>query len=312
MADSQADKMDENIESLNNLRDNLEEYGYDINDIPIVIQYNKRDLPNVLPIEELEAKLNPQGWQWFEAEAVNGRGVFDTLKCIIKLVLDKAKSSSKSKSSEKPKPKPAASAVASTEVPKQTVAAPVGATASAVPPPTPPPSPTEAPASPAQSPQVSSPAPAAPPQAVRESAYKAPPPEVEAEEEDEDEEQVVEYNTLKEDTPDVATPKPEPQAPESTPTEEPQGMAKVEPEPRPVRPFPGSAPVGSRRERRITVSDFQRSMHEEEPSSISKLAEANEKITGGDSEMPTPTMAPSNRKLTKKKRGFFKRLFGIK
>jgi len=91
VADSQADKMDENIESINNMKENLAEYGYDINEMPIVIQYNKRDLPNVLPVEELEAKLNPYGWKYFEGEAVNGRGVFDTLKMSIKLVLDKAR-----------------------------------------------------------------------------------------------------------------------------------------------------------------------------------------------------------------------------
>ena len=55
VADSQPDKMDENIESLANLEENLAEYGYDIDSIPFVIQYNKRDLPGVLPVEELEA-----------------------------------------------------------------------------------------------------------------------------------------------------------------------------------------------------------------------------------------------------------------
>ncbi len=94
VADSQTDKMDENIESLSNLEDNLAEYGYNIGDIPIVIQYNKRDLPNVLRIEQLNAQLNKRGWPHFEASATIGNGVFDTLKMIIKLVLDKAKNSS--------------------------------------------------------------------------------------------------------------------------------------------------------------------------------------------------------------------------
>ncbi len=94
VADSQPDKMDENIESLTNLGENLREYGYDINDIPVVIQYNKRDLPGVLPVERLNAQLNPRGWPCFEASANLGNGVFDTLKLIIKLVLEKAKSSS--------------------------------------------------------------------------------------------------------------------------------------------------------------------------------------------------------------------------
>jgi signal recognition particle receptor subunit beta len=79
VADSQAEKMDENIESLSNLKENLEEYGYNISEMPIVIQYNKRDLPGALPVEELEAKLNPMGWIHFEGDAVSGRGVFEFL-----------------------------------------------------------------------------------------------------------------------------------------------------------------------------------------------------------------------------------------
>lgn len=92
VADSQVDKMDENIESLANLEENLLEYGYDINQLPIVIQYNKRDLPNVMSLDELNAKLNPKGRPTFEASATIGNGVFDTLKMIIKIVLDRAKS----------------------------------------------------------------------------------------------------------------------------------------------------------------------------------------------------------------------------
>jgi len=88
VADSQVDKMDENIESLQNLKDNLDEYGYDKDQIPMVIQYNKRDLPNVATIEELERILNPGGLPYFEAVAVSGDGVFKTLKAISKLVLD--------------------------------------------------------------------------------------------------------------------------------------------------------------------------------------------------------------------------------
>jgi signal recognition particle receptor subunit beta len=91
VADSQRAKLDENIESLNNLYDNLQEYGYDADDLPMVIQYNKRDLPEVLTLAELQAALNPQNRPHFEASAVNGTGVFDTLKMIIKLVLDKAR-----------------------------------------------------------------------------------------------------------------------------------------------------------------------------------------------------------------------------
>lgn len=97
VADSQPDKMDENIESLVNLEDNLHEYGYNMDDMPVVIQYNKRDLPGVLPVSEMDAKLNTRGWPSFEASATVGNGVFDTLKLIIKLVLEKAKSAGSSR-----------------------------------------------------------------------------------------------------------------------------------------------------------------------------------------------------------------------
>ena len=93
VADSQPDKMEENIESLSNLEENLKEYGYDLNDLPMVIQYNKNDLPGILSKEELDAKLNTRNLLSFPASATVGNGVFDTLKMIIKLVLDKAKNS---------------------------------------------------------------------------------------------------------------------------------------------------------------------------------------------------------------------------
>ena len=91
VADSQPDKMDENIESLTNLEENLREYGYDVDRMPLVIQYNKRDLPGVMSVEELDRKLNLKKRPTFEASATIGNGVFDTLKLIIKLVLEHAK-----------------------------------------------------------------------------------------------------------------------------------------------------------------------------------------------------------------------------
>jgi signal recognition particle receptor subunit beta len=91
VADSQPDKLDENIESLNNLKENLAEYDFQIEEMPFVIQYNKQDLPGVLSAEELHAALNTCNWPEFCASATEGFGVFDTLKCILKLVLDKAK-----------------------------------------------------------------------------------------------------------------------------------------------------------------------------------------------------------------------------
>ena len=120
VADSQVDRMEANMESMQNLYDNMSEYGYDLTRMPFVIQYNKRDLPNAAPLAELQAALNP-GWEvtdptrqrstpdvyhagqylveqlptgewveratYFEAVAVTGEGVFDTLKAVSKLVL---------------------------------------------------------------------------------------------------------------------------------------------------------------------------------------------------------------------------------
>jgi signal recognition particle receptor subunit beta len=94
VADSQLEKMEENIDSLQNLKDNLAEYGYDINQLPMVIQYNKRDLPNIASVPELEKTLNPGGLPSFEAVAVTGEGVFRTLKAISKMVLDEVRKSS--------------------------------------------------------------------------------------------------------------------------------------------------------------------------------------------------------------------------
>jgi signal recognition particle receptor subunit beta len=120
VGDSQIERMEANQEAMQNLYDNMAEYGYDLTKMPFVIQYNKRDLPNASPIKELQAALNP-GWevsdpakmrptpdpyhagenlveqissgewieraQYFEAVAVTGEGVFDTLKGVSKLVL---------------------------------------------------------------------------------------------------------------------------------------------------------------------------------------------------------------------------------
>jgi signal recognition particle receptor subunit beta len=120
VGDSQLDRMEANQESMQNLYDNMAEYGYDLTKMPFVLQYNKRDLPNASPIKDLQAALNP-GWevtdparmcptpdpyhdgenlveqvptgewieraQYFEAVALTGEGVFDTLKGVSKLVL---------------------------------------------------------------------------------------------------------------------------------------------------------------------------------------------------------------------------------
>jgi hypothetical protein len=87
VADSQVERAEANQESMQNLYDNMAEYGYDLTRMPFVVQYNKRDLPNAVPMEELRANLNPASWLEFEAVAPKGIGVFDTLKSVGKLVI---------------------------------------------------------------------------------------------------------------------------------------------------------------------------------------------------------------------------------
>jgi signal recognition particle receptor subunit beta len=87
VADSQEERMEANIESLDNLGSNLQEQGFDLEKLPFVIQYNKRDLPSATSVSELRANLNLLQVPEFEAVASTGVGVFDTLKAVAKLVL---------------------------------------------------------------------------------------------------------------------------------------------------------------------------------------------------------------------------------
>lgn len=96
VVDSQKDRLQENIDSLENLKQNLAEYGYrlqesstDFEGIPWVVQYNKRDMPQVSDLAELQAALNEHGLPYYEAVAVSGQGVKDTLKGISSLVIKK-------------------------------------------------------------------------------------------------------------------------------------------------------------------------------------------------------------------------------
>ena len=92
VADSQRPMRDANIESFQSLTENLQEFGLEVSELPIVLQYNKRDLGNILTIDELNADLNPEGsFPHQEASAVNGDGVITTLKEITKLTLKKLK-----------------------------------------------------------------------------------------------------------------------------------------------------------------------------------------------------------------------------
>lgn len=86
VADSQQERMDANIEALENLKENLVDHGYDLKTIPYVLQLNKRDLPNVLPAEELKKELASKSEPVFESIACQGCGVFETLKEVARQV----------------------------------------------------------------------------------------------------------------------------------------------------------------------------------------------------------------------------------
>ena len=91
VADSQIERMEANIESLDDLRINLNDQGYDLDKLPYTVQYNKRDLANVAPVENMNKLLNPGNVPFFEGVAVTGPGVFETLKNVAKQVLTELK-----------------------------------------------------------------------------------------------------------------------------------------------------------------------------------------------------------------------------
>jgi signal recognition particle receptor subunit beta len=125
VADSDPDKMEENIESYSNLIENLAEYGKDIRELPHVIQYNKRDLPNAMPVAEMDERMNRFGVPTFEAVAYTGEGVFPTLKTLAAMVLESIEKID-GRNPRKPATKPAPAAA-------QRAAAPAGAAAPAAP-----------------------------------------------------------------------------------------------------------------------------------------------------------------------------------
>ena len=87
VADSQTERMEANIESIRNLEQNLKEHGFDLATIPYALQFNKRDIPNVIQVEEMYRTLNYKREPTFEAVATTGVGVFDTLKSVAKQIL---------------------------------------------------------------------------------------------------------------------------------------------------------------------------------------------------------------------------------
>jgi signal recognition particle receptor subunit beta len=163
IADSDPNRMNDNIESFKNLERNLKDYGVDIRKIPLVIQYNKRDLPGALSVAELNAKVNSIGAPVFEAVAVKGEGVMQTLKGISKLVVDRLNEE------YAPVKSPAAAAVAA--APQARPAAPTPAPAprpatsvpQQAPAPRPAPPPPPRPAAPPPPPPQGRPAPPPPP-----------------------------------------------------------------------------------------------------------------------------------------------------
>jgi signal recognition particle receptor subunit beta len=94
VADSQEERLDANLETLDNLKEHLRDHNLDFNTIPYVLQLNKRDLPNILSVDDLKKELNFKGEPTLEGVAVTGQGVFDTLKEVAKLVLAELKKNS--------------------------------------------------------------------------------------------------------------------------------------------------------------------------------------------------------------------------
>lgn len=87
VADSQRERTEANIEAMHNLYENLDSYGYDLTKIPFALQYNKRDLANAMEVEDLRSQLNPMKVPDFEGVAIEGKGVFETLSAVSKMVI---------------------------------------------------------------------------------------------------------------------------------------------------------------------------------------------------------------------------------
>ena len=139
VADSQRPMLSANVESLRNLEENLGEMGLSLETLPVVLQYNKRDLPDVLAVDELNRALNPRNWPSFEASAVTGQGVFETLKGISKLTLINLKKRLTKMSSDSPR---TTSTAAGRPATPAAAAAPANAPPRPAPTPTPTPKPT--------------------------------------------------------------------------------------------------------------------------------------------------------------------------
>lgn len=293
VADSQPDKLDENLEALMNLQENLEEYGYNIDEMPLVIQYNKRDLPGVMSVEELRAKLNPKGRADFGASATVGNGVFDTLKMIIKLVLNRAKAAGNSETAVAQKSDEAQEASPEPELPSRPypTAEPVDATSG---------TPSSVSSGGAA---VSTPTAPATSEPVREPIAAS------AQSESEETHSAVDTDGQESPQPSPDDPIKQPEASAASRT-----VGNEDPEPVAIRPFPGSRDESS--PRKITPTAFAPAQQESESDTSYErnvLKTAGGGINPGPTGSATPGMAPPlRRRAQQRKRGFFKRLFGIK
>ena len=297
VADSQPDKLDENIESLMNLEENLVEYGYSLDEMPLVIQYNKRDLPGVMSVAQLEERLNPIGRPYYEASATIGNGVFDTLKLIIKLVLDKAKSAGK-------RTQPASSeTAAATSQPEVAAATPVMSAPTASPSR---PYPTAEPEVTATSPPSASTEPSDPVAITPASpSYQEPSPVAPPKSEAADPSPVDVHVTASEATESAES---------SGIPEEPAAQSADDSQPVSSRPFPGDREESGAK--KITPTAFTPTPKESssEVSYEKNVLKNSSADTGAaPSGNSLPGMAPPlRRRSVSRKRGFFKRLFGIK
>ena len=180
VADSQRPMLQANVESLDNLADNLAEMGIEISDVPLVLQFNKRDLDDICTVEEMNQALNSRDWPWFEASALHGEGVFETLKGISKVTLMSLKrrltgEEEPAAAERAPAADPVAAQTAVPEAPARPSAAHPAASAAPAPPrtptskSTPPPTPAPAPARAARAPAAK---PATPPVKVRKTSSR--------------------------------------------------------------------------------------------------------------------------------------------
>ena len=134
VADSQRDRLEDNLISIKDLEENLHYYGRKIETVPLIIQYNKRDLPNVMSLEDLNSKINRLNVPHFESVAILGKGVFETLTMMCRMVLKTIEDGTETRKTP-PQPSPAAQDSASRRPPADKRPSPVGSAPKSSPPP---------------------------------------------------------------------------------------------------------------------------------------------------------------------------------